>query len=213
MVIAEAASGTETPSPPSVRLGAGVVAGLVMGAVTSVLQKYLDLPWLSLVNAASPWLAPAFAAAGAPRRRPGTAAFAGLAACLFELLGYYLTAAARVYCGDGGRGILLFWTGCAVVGGPVFGLAGELWRRASSRARGLGKAELAAAFLAEAWVQYAWRLDDRVGAVLFTVLGLGVFARLGRREGHLAAARWLLVALPLGMLAELLLGLVYERSF
>jgi uncharacterized protein DUF6518 len=195
-----------------VRAGVVVVLGLVTGALTSVLQKYLDLPWLSLVNAASPWLAPAFAA-GALQRRPGTAAFAGLAACLFELLGYYLTAAARGYFGDGGRGVLLFWTGCAVVGGPVFGLAGELWRRASSRARGLGTAVLAAAFLAEAWVQYAWRLHYRGCAVLFTVLGLGVFALLGRREGHLAAARWLLLALPLGILAELLLGLVYERSF
>src|SRR3569833_2315364 len=154
MVIAEAASGTETPTPLSGRRGAVVVAGLVMGAVTSVLQKYLNSPWLSLVNAASPWLAPAFAV-GVLQRRIGGAALAGLATCVIELAGYYLTSAARGF-GACGSGILLFWTGCAVVGGPVFGLAGWLWRQ--DRVPGLGASVLVVLFLVVVVVGFGWRL-------------------------------------------------------
>jgi len=210
MVIAEAASGTETPTPLSVRLGAVVVAGLVMGAVTSVLQKYLNSPWLSLVNAASPWLAPAFAV-GVLQRRIGGAALAGLATCVFELAGYYLTSAARGF-GAGGSGILLFWTGCAVVGGPVFGLAGWLWRQ--DRVPGLGASVLAASFLAEAAVGYGWRLHYTSSAILFALIGVAVAVLLGLRDRrHPAICRWLLVTVPAGAVAELILGLVYDQSF
>jgi len=75
-------------------MGAVVAAGLLVGAATSVLQKYLNLPWASLVNAASPWLVPMFAA-GMLWGRPPAAALAGAATGLLELAGYYLTAAAR----------------------------------------------------------------------------------------------------------------------
>jgi hypothetical protein len=44
--------------------------------LTSLLQKYLDLPWLALVNAASPWLTTAFVA-GALQSRLATAAVVG----------------------------------------------------------------------------------------------------------------------------------------
>src|SRR3569833_3017488 len=160
MVIAEAASGTETPTPLSVRLGAVVVAGLVMGAVTSVLQKYLNSPWLSLVNAASPWLAPA----------------------------------------------------CAVGGGPVLGLAG--WLRRQDRVPGRGASVLAAAFLAEAAVGYGWRLHYTSSAILFALIGVAVAVLLGLRDRrHPAICRWLLVTVPAGAVAELILGLVYDQSF
>lgn len=209
MMITEAESGTETPAPLSVRLGTVVVAGLVMGAVTSVLQKYLNSPWLSLVNAASPWLAPAFAV-GTLQRRVGGAALAGLATCVFELAGYYLTSAARGF--GAGDGILLFWTGCAVVGGPIFGLAGWLWRQ--DRVPGLGASVLAASFLAEAAVSYGWRLHYTSSAILFALIGVAIAVLLGLRDRrHLAICRWLLVAVPAGAVAELILGLVYDRSF
>jgi Family of unknown function (DUF6518) len=209
MVIAEAGRVEEVPT--AVRLGVVLALGLVMGAVTSVLQKYLNFPWLSLVNAASPWLAPAFAV-GALQRRVGGAAFAGLAACVFELVGYYLTSAARGYFSSGGHGILLFWTGCAVVGGPVFGAAGWLWRQ--DRVRGLGASVLAASFLAEAAISYGWRLHYTSSAILFAALGIGAAVLLGLRNGQYAPlCRWLLLTFPAGAVAELLLGLVYARSF
>jgi hypothetical protein len=55
--------------PLAARLAAVLMTGLLAGAVTSILQKYLGSPWDSLVNAASPWLAAMFAA-GAAWMRP-----------------------------------------------------------------------------------------------------------------------------------------------
>jgi hypothetical protein len=197
--------------PRVVRLGAVVVLGLVMGGITSVLQKYLNFPWLSLVNAATPWLAPAFTV-GALQRRVGGAALAGLAVCVFELVGYYLTSAARGYFSAGGHGILLFWTGCAVVGGPIFGAAGWLWLQ--DRVRGLGASVLAASFLAEAAVSYGWRLHYTSSAILFAGLGIAAAALLGLRgRQYVPLCRWLLLTFPAGAVAELLLGFVYARSF
>ncbi len=160
------------------------------------------------MNAASPWLTPAFAV-GALQRRPPAAALAGLATCLFELAGYYLTAAARGF-GGGGHGILIFWTACAVIGGPVFGYAGRLWRQG----HGLGLAVLSAGFLAEAAIGYGWRLHYTSSAILFAVIGIALIPLLAARDRLTAATlRWLLVALPAGVLAELVLGLVYDQSF
>ena len=51
------------------------------------------------------------------------AAAAGMAVCLFELVGYYATAQARGY--STSESILVFWTACALVGGPIFGLSGS----------------------------------------------------------------------------------------
>ena len=123
-----------------------LILGLAVGALTSILQKYLDSPWLALVNSASPWLAPAFAV-GVAGRRVRDSALAGLVVCAAELLGYYATAELRGF--PAGDGILLFWTVCGVVGGPLFGAAGLLWREGSGRLRGLGLALLGGAFLAE----------------------------------------------------------------
>lgn len=72
-------------SPSAARIAAVLATGLLAGALTSILQKYLDSPWLSLVNAASPWLAPMFAA-GALWARPAVAALAGAAELVLGLI-------------------------------------------------------------------------------------------------------------------------------
>lgn len=205
-----------TPSVKSlaVRVAAVVLVGVLVGTVTNVLQKYLGAPWSSLVNAASPWLAPAFAV-GVLQRRAWGATLAGVMTCVFELAGYYVTSAVRgYYASDGGHTILLFWTGCAVVGGPAFGAAGRLWWQASGRLRGLGAAVLGAAFLAEAAVSYGWRLHYTSSVVLFATIGVALLALLGLRERQYAhIGRWLLATLPAGVIAEFALGLVYDQSF
>jgi hypothetical protein len=199
---------------PAIRVAAVVLVGLVVGAGTEVLQEYLDAPWSSLVNAASPWLAPAFAV-GALQRRAWGAALAGVMTCVFELAGYYVTSAVRgYYASAGGHAILLFWTGCAVAGGPVFGAAGRLWWQASGRLRGLGAAVLGAAFLAEAVVSYGLRLHYTSSAVLFATIGVVLLALLGLRERQYAhIGRWLLATFAAGVIAEFALGLVYDQSF
>jgi Family of unknown function (DUF6518) len=197
--------------PVAARVAVVAVVGLAVGAATSILQKYLHSPWDSLVNAASPWLTPMFAL-GMLWRRSWPAALAGVGTGVAELAGYYLTAAARGY--SASHAILLFWTVCAIVGGPAFGAAGWLWWRGTRRLSSLGAAALPAAFLAEAAEAYAWRLHYYSSAVLFAGIGIVVFALTGLRgRQHGRAARWLLAAFPVGVAAELILDLIYNQSF
>jgi hypothetical protein len=196
--------------PTAVRWGVVLLVGLGVGALTSVLQKYLGSPWSSLVNAASPWLAPMFGLA-LLWRRAVAAAVAGLAVGLLELAGYYTTAHLRGY--PAGHSILLFWAVCAVIGGPVFGSAGWLWWRGPLQLRGLGAAVMGSAFLAEAIVTYGFRLHYVSSAVLFTVIGAALVVVLGMRQQQLLRAiAWLCITLPAGLVAEVVLGLVYSQS-
>jgi Family of unknown function (DUF6518) len=188
-----------------------VSAGLAVGALTSVLQTYLNSPWLSLVNAASPWLTFAFLLATLARS-PLEAAFAGVATGLLELVGYYVTANARGY--PAGGGIVVFWAACALLGGPVFGAAGWVWRRDQGHLGNLGAAVLPAAFFAEASISYGLRLHYASSAVLFAAVGALAFAILGLdRHKFLGIARWLPVTVPVAMLGKLILGLVYRQAF
>jgi hypothetical protein len=191
------------------RVAIVVMVGLTVGALTSVLQTYLDSPWLSLVNAASPWLAFAFLL-GALWRRLLDAALAGIATGLLELIGYYVTANLRGY--PAGGSIVVFWAACAIVAGPVFGAAGWAWWHAPERLSTLGAAVLPAAFFAEGAISYGLRLHDTSSAILFAALGSAPIVLLGRHQ-QLAIARRLLVTVPVAMLAELILGIVYRQSF
>ncbi len=207
--VGEQASRRPASPPLAARIAAVILLGLVAGAATSILQKYLGSPWLSLVNSASPWLAVMFAA-GSLWSRPAAAALAGTATGLLELAGYYLTAAARGYPAGG---IMLLWAACAVIGGPLSGAAGWAWWCGPARLSGLGTAALPAAFLAEAAVAYAWRLHYWSSAILFAVVGAGVFVLAGRhRRQYAPAARWLPGVFAAGAAAELVLGLIYSQS-
>jgi hypothetical protein len=204
----------DSPSPAmpvAAHWVAAVLLGAAVGSATAILQTYLDSPWASLANAASPWLAAAFAV-GALQRRMPAAAVAGLVACVFELVGYYGTDAIRGY--PASHTELVFWAATAVVGGPVLGVAGWSWWRGPERYRGLGAAVLAAAFLAEAAVSFGWRLHYLSTALLFAGIGVIVVVLLGRRNhDQLRITGWLGVVLPIGIVAEVVLDLAYRQSF
>lgn len=188
-----------------------VLAGLAVGAATSLLQAHLNPPWLALVNSASPWLVPAFAAGVLARRYP-VAAAAGLVTCVLEVAAYFLTASVRGF--SGGLGYEAFWVACGLVGGPLAGTAGAAWRSDAARWRGLGAAVLPAAFLAEGLVGYGVRLHYWSSAVLFALLGVAAAVALGwpgRRAASLV--RWLPPVLAAAVLAELALGLIYRGTF
>jgi hypothetical protein len=194
-----------TAIPPSVRWAAVLAAGMTAGAVTSVLQKYLSTPWLSLVNAASPWLAPAFAL-GTIWPRPRLAALAGAVCGLLELGGYYLTATVRGY--PAGDAMVLFWAACALMAGPLFGVAGWAWWHGPAKLSSIGAAVLPAAFLAEAAIGYGWRLHYWSSTILFAIIAIVIFAFTGLRgRQHARLAVWVLALLPAGVAAELALGL------
>jgi hypothetical protein len=137
------------------------------------------------------------------------AAVAGLATCALQLVGYYATAQLRGH--TAGGAIVVFWVACAVVGGPIFGLAGNLWRASPSRLRGLGAAVLAAAFLSEGLWSYVHELHYYATAALWIAIGAGVAVSLGR--ARLADLRWLGVTLPVGLVGEILLTTIYRQSF
>ena len=112
-------------------------AGLSVGVATAIGQTYLDGALNALVNSVSAWLVAAFLV-GSTMRTDRGAAVAGLCVCALQLVGYYVVAELRGF-PLGGPALIVFWFGCAVVGGPVFGLAGRRWRLESPR--GLGAAD------------------------------------------------------------------------
>ena len=198
---------TESSTQRRTGVGRVLVAlalGVAVGVLTSLLQKYLDQPWLALVNAASPWLTTAFVA-GALQPRLATAVAVGTVATILQVVAYYAAADLR------GFGVsatyVTVWSLCAVVGGPVFGAAGQTWRRAAPA--GVGAALLVAAYGSEAVVVYHFRLGYSATAWLFGAVALLLAVGLGRhRDQYAALARWLMPALLAGVAGHVVLGLV-----
>lgn len=195
-----------TPAAPvrdlRVRVALVVAVGLAVGCLTSFGQTYLDGALNALVNSASAWLvAPFFL--GALMRTPRGAAAAGLTACALQLVGYYVTAELRGF--PAGGSIVVFWAACAVVGGPLFGLAGQHWR---VRPAGIGATVLPAAFVAEGLWVYLHELRYYATAALWLGLGAGFALALSR-----GAWRWLGATVPLALAGELVLSAVYRQAF
>ena len=189
---------------PVARAALAVAVGLAVGALTSIGQAYLEGPLNAFVNSASAWLFASFAVGTAMRTRRG-AAVAGLVVCLCQLVGYYATAQARGY--PVSHSLLVFWTACAVVGGPVFGAAGKLWH--SGPFRGLGAGVLSATFLAEGLWVYLHELHYRATAALWLGIGAAIAAVLLRPPREL---RWLALTVPAGLVAEFALSRIYAQT-
>jgi hypothetical protein len=154
--------------PAVVRFGVAILIGVAIGALTSVGQAHLDLPWSALVNSASPWLFGAFVA-GALQLRRSLGIGAGVAVCVVEVVLYYVVTEARGYAASNAE--IVFWIACAVVGGPIFGWAGWAWRRGSDRIAPAGAALICATFLAEGVGSYGLRLHENSATALYLVIG------------------------------------------
>jgi Family of unknown function (DUF6518) len=160
----------------------GLALGSITGTATSLLQTVLGVPWSALVNSASPWLAVAFIA-GALATSPVLAPGAGVAACAGEVLGYYVTAAARGF--PVSSSSITFWLVSGVVGGAVLGIIGRWWRVGMTRTRLIASGALAGCFFLEA-LRYALVLHYTSRAALFVVvavlvLAIGTFVRPKRQ--------------------------------
>ena len=123
------------------------VVGLAVGVLTLVGQGVVPGDWNHLVNSGAVWLLFAFFA-GSLVRSPGWAACAGLETLAGTLVGYYL-ARFVAYDMSPARGTLLFWVVLALVGGPIFGLAGSWWCDRHRLKQAAGAALLGGVFLAE----------------------------------------------------------------
>jgi hypothetical protein len=183
-------------------------AGLAVGALSAVGREHFQGTLEAVANSTSTWLvAPFLIGALAGSRRD--AAAAGIATCVLQLLGYYLVADLL---GAGTAGPLVaFWTACGLVGGPIFGLAGQQWRTAAPAERGLGVALLAGVFVAEGLYAYVHEQQRYSTGALWIASGL-TFALLASR-GRAAHLRWLGVTVPLGIAGEVALTVVRYRFF
>lgn len=162
---------------------AAVLLGLLTGVATSLLQGVLGVPWVALVNAASPWLAVAFIA-GALVPVRGLAAGAGAATCAAEVVGYYVTAAARDF--PAANTTIAFWILCGIAAGSVFAEIGRMWRSGSPRVSLTASGALGACFLLEA-IRYATVLHYGSRSALFTAVAvaipvLGLLVRASRDQ-------------------------------
>jgi hypothetical protein len=185
---------------------ASMAAGLAVGALCAFGQGNLEGTLHAFVNSTSTWLVAPFLIGALAVTRRGAAA-AGTATCAFQLAGFYLVAQLRGI--DTTASLVAFWTACAVVGGPVFGVAGQQWRAASPPLRGLGVAVLAGVFVAEGLYAYVHELHHYTTGVLWIAVGLtlAVLASRGRSE-HL---RWLGLTVPLGLAGEVVLTHALHR--
>jgi hypothetical protein len=173
--------------------------GLATGAMTLLGQAVLDAEANRLANSGALWLTVAFGI-GAVMASDREAVVAGIATLLLALVGYQLAAwAAHASLGASG---LVIWSGTAVVGGPVFGLAGRRWRVDTGRSRVLAIALLGAVFVAEG--AYTLIAIPNLGPTgwVEVLVGLGVPFLLGRdRRERLSALVRLVPLSLLGLLA------------
>jgi hypothetical protein len=151
----------------------GAVIGALIGAGTALVQPYVGAPWAALVNSSSPWLLGGFIA-GALHHRRNPAVLAGLATLLVEVGAYF--AAADLLSIPVMHDYVIFWTVCALAGGPVAGCAGWAWRWGGPRAHGFGAAFLPGTFIAEAFGAYGLRLHYGPGLAMFLLIGAVLFA-------------------------------------
>ena len=180
------------------RLGAVIAIGAGIGVATSFAQARLSMPWAALANSASPWLAGGFAA-GALQSRRGAAVAAGLSACVLEVLAYYATSMARGF--PASHAYIVFWTVCAIAGGPLFGLAGWAWRRETGRARVVGGAFLPGTFIAEGIGAYLLRLHDDSAAWLYLVIGAALLIVIAWPLRRLELLLWTSAVTVVGLVA------------
>lgn len=173
-----------------------LLAGLAIGAGTCFGQGRLDGTANALVNSVSAWLVAPFVAGALVATRRGAVA-AGLTVAVLEVAGYYATAGLRGFAN--GPLLIIFWLLCGVVGGPLFGLAGRVWRGGDRRERGLGGALLPAAFAAEGLWLYLHEQDDPRRVGLWLAIAAACAAVLLRRP---AERRWLAPALACALLGE-----------
>jgi hypothetical protein len=183
--------------------GAGRIAliaavGLLAGVATQLGQSLLPDGISQAANSISPWLLVAFLLGSRmPDRR--WAALAGFGALAFALLGYYGMVQLRFGYG-GSTGALVLWLIGALVGGPVFGVAGWTWRFEDGWRPSIAIGLLAAVVIAEGGYLIGILPQPAVG-VAFIVVGLCVPLVFGRSAVERARAYLAVVpALALGVI-------------
>jgi hypothetical protein len=201
---------TTSPSALASRTRCGLLVlavGLATGVLTLLGQAVLDGDWNRLANSGAIWVTIAFTL-GTVMSSDREAGVAGISALVLALVGYQL--ASTIAQLPLGASAFVIWTGTALVGGPVFAIAGRRWQADTGRSRLVAIALLGAVFVAEG-VYTLWLIPDiwRTG-VVEVVVGVAVPVLLGRHRRERATALALLV--PLALLGLLAYGVI-DRLF
>jgi Family of unknown function (DUF6518) len=130
-----------------VTIGMVAVAGLGLGVLTVYGQR-LPGGWSALANSGAAWLAFAFAVGALMRSDPAAAA-AGAGMLTGAVIGYYLAVPIVVDGAAANMRSVVIWTGTALIGGPVFGIAGRWWRHEPAQKREIALGLLGGVFVAE----------------------------------------------------------------
>ena len=167
----------ETTAAGTRRIALVLVAGLMVGAATQILQGLLPgaLNWIA--NSLSGWLVVAFLVGS---RMPSLrwAAGSGPPLLLAALAGYYALTLVRLGIG-GSTSSLVFWSFGALAGGIVFGATGWWWRHGGDVARAMAAGLVGALLVAEG-VYFLAILPDPVVGIGAVVAGLVAPLILGR---------------------------------
>jgi Family of unknown function (DUF6518) len=125
-----------------------VLIGLALGVLTVLGQGVLPDNWNRIANSGAVWVAVAFAV-GAFMASDRTAALAGAATLVGAVIGYYVTVPWLVEGAASSSRSVAIWGVTALVGGPVFGLAGRWWRTGTEGRRAIAIGLLGGAFAGE----------------------------------------------------------------
>ncbi|GAA3264919.1 MULTISPECIES: DUF6518 family protein [Streptomyces] len=153
------------------------LAGLLLGALTSLAQGWLPGAWNQIANSGAVWCVAAFVTGAlvSRRGRVGLAISCGVATEVGLVVGYY----GYAELGREGMGRLFFplvWLFMACIAGPFFGAAGHWWLRGrTTRLRVVGLASVAGVFGMEALL-FGWDLHYTMQA--WACLGISVLVPL-----------------------------------
>ncbi|HCT76558.1 MAG TPA: hypothetical protein DGT23_08210 [Micromonosporaceae bacterium] len=186
------------------------VGGLLIGALTLVLQGLLPGSWGHLANSGATWVVAAFFA-GAYLGRP---ALHGTVVLFGEVVGYY--GAAATFLNQREPQALVgpaVWLAVALVAGPIFGIAGAWWRDEQRPIRRI----VAVALLGGVFIAEGLYLMITLGYLAegTMMLALGILTPALQRSG---ADRWrslaaLVPVTALGLLAYWGIGAFSQAVF
>ncbi len=155
-----------------------VASGLVLGFLTLLGQKWLHGAWLAAVNSGALWLLPAFVA-GSFMRTDSTAAAAGAVLLIAAVVGYYAPVPLVVQGAAASSRSVAIWIATALVGGPVYGLAGPVVAPAA-RVAVVGSAGTPRRGVPRRGRGAAPRRERRCGRMTTVAVGLALPLALGR---------------------------------
>jgi Family of unknown function (DUF6518) len=162
---------TDQPSKLSRTFFLVTALGFAIGVLTVVGQGGLPGNWTTLANSGAVWLAAAFLV-GSFMPTDRRAAAAGVVALIGAVVGYYASVPFIVEGAAADARSVAIWVVVALVGGPVFGIAGRWWHSDRSTRRIAASALLGVIFFAEGLDRIL--RNPHLGAVGWTMMAVGV---------------------------------------